>query len=79
MRVTGKINTDVLTLDALATLVQESGMSCGVGEWRNEKSGIFGSFRLATDQEIAGWENFRTGAGPLPAPPSDDDDLLEAA
>lgn len=85
IRVSGRYNADVLTMDALATLMMESGMSCGIGEWRNEKSGIFGSYRLAQDEEIIPWEKFRKGTGKLPPPPveidpfDDDDDMLEAA
>lgn len=79
MRVRVKLNADVLTLDTLATLINEAGMSCGIGEWRNEKNGVFGAFQLASVAEAAEWEKFRTGEGPIPTPPADDDDMLEAA
>lgn len=75
MRVTGRINDAIITPEALAFLIQEAGMSSGLGEWRNERKGMFGSFRLAnTDEEIA-WEKFAAKKGPLPLPQQ----YLEAA
>lgn len=77
LRITGKFNSDVMTLDTLCTLIEEAGMTCGIGEWRNERSGIFGAFRLARDaQEVRDWEKFRRGEGPVPTPKND---MQEAA
>lgn len=65
LKVTGRFNASVLTPEALAFLIQEAGMASGLGEWRNEKKGQFGSFRLATAEEEEAWEAFAAG-GPLP-------------
>jgi hypothetical protein len=75
MYITGRINADIITWDALGTLIQESGDASGIGEWRNEKNGIFGSYRIAKPEEVTEWEAFRLGEGPLPAPPVDDRDV----
>lgn len=66
-RVTGKFNSDILTLDALAFLIDEAGMSSGLGEWRNERKGMFGAFHRATAEEETAWEAFAAGKGPIPA------------
>lgn len=66
MRVSGRLNTSVVTTEQLAFLVDESGMSAGLGEWRNEKKGMFGAFRMASETEELAWESYRSGKGPLP-------------
>lgn len=66
MLITGKFNTSVLNAESLAFLFQESGISSGLGEWRNERKGVFGSFRLATAEEEEAWDAFAAGNGPLP-------------
>jgi hypothetical protein len=66
IKVSGKFNSDVLTPEALAFLFSESGIACGLGEWRNERKGFFGSFHIATAEEEAAWDRFATGKGPLP-------------
>lgn len=71
MRLEAKFNPEILTPDALAFLVQESGMSCGLGEWRTEKKGVFGNFHLASVEEETAWEKFAAGKGPLPEPMQD--------
>lgn len=40
---------DVITKEEIATLIQAAGFTCGVGEWRPEKSnsGSFGCFTIA--------------------------------
>jgi hypothetical protein len=68
MRVTGRFNTTILTPEALAFLIQESGMSNGLGDWRNEKKGMFGAFHLADAEEEAAWDRFAAGSGSLPVP-----------
>jgi hypothetical protein len=65
-RIIAKFNDAVLTADQLAFLIQEAGVSCGLGEWRNEKSGMFGAFHLADAAEEAAWEAYAAGKGPLP-------------
>lgn len=70
LRITGRLNSSALTPDALAFLVSEAGLSAGLGEWRNEKKGMFGSFHLASQEEELAWEAFRSGEGPMPLPES---------
>lgn len=66
MRVTGRINTSLMTAEQLAFLVEESGISSGIGEWRNERRGLFGAFSMATATEEKLWEAFARGEGALP-------------
>lgn len=68
MRVTGRVNSAVITPEALAFLIQESGMAAGLGEWRNERKGMFGAFHLASAEEEAAWDKYAAGKGPLPIP-----------
>jgi hypothetical protein len=76
MRIGFRYNASVISEDVIAALITESGMSCGIGDWRNEKNGMFGSFHLAgaygTD-EVDAWEKFARGKGPLPRPNYPDD------
>lgn len=66
MQVNGMLNEDVMPMDSLAFLINEAGLSVGVGEWRNEKRGMFGAFHLASATEEEAWDAFAAGAGPLP-------------
>jgi hypothetical protein len=68
MHITGRFNSAVITAEALAFLIQESGVASGLGEWRNERKGMFGAFHLANAQEEAEWQDFARGAGPMPMP-----------
>jgi hypothetical protein len=68
LRITGRYNASVLSGDALAFLIQEAGLSYGIGEWRNERKGMFGAFHLATEEEEAEWEAYAAGEGDLPVP-----------
>lgn len=68
MRITGEYNSTVIQDEALAFLVHESGRACGIGEWRNEKKGVFGSFHLADAAEEKAWIKFAAGKGKLPVP-----------
>lgn len=70
----GQFNPTVLPAEALAFLIQESGLSCGLGEWRNERKGVFGSFHIGTEAEEQAWDAFAAGTGPLPQP----EHLMEA-
>lgn len=82
VRVVARYNASVMSQDVIAALITDSGMSCGVGDWRNEKNGMFGSFHLADAEEEAAWEKFRSRKGPLPKPDyleDDEDGLLQAA
>lgn len=70
MNITGRFNPKIVTAEALAFLIQESGMGSGLGEWRNERKGMFGAFHLASQQEEKAWEAFANGRGKLPVPDS---------
>ena len=78
MRIVFRYNASVISEDVIATLITESGMSCGIGDWRNEKNGMFGSFHLGTASEIDAWDKFARRKGPLPQP-AYLDDLQQAA
>ena len=68
MRITGRFNASVLTAEQLAFLISEAGLASGLGEWRNERRGVFGSFHLANTEEEEEWEAFASGKGDLPVP-----------
>lgn len=68
MHVTGRFNASVVTAEALTFLINESGMASGLGEWRNERKGMFGAFHLASLEEQEMWERYSEGKGPLPLP-----------
>lgn len=68
MNVKGRFNTSVITPEALAFLIQEAGTASGLGEWRNERRGMFGAFHLADEAEEAAWNAFANGTGTLPLP-----------
>ena len=70
MKVTGRFNSSVLKEEALAFIIQESGMASGLGEWRNERKGMFGAFHLATEAEEKTWDAFANGKGKMPIPVS---------
>lgn len=70
MRITGRFNASVLTAEALGFIIQESGLAAGLGEWRNERHGMFGAFHLAEPDEAEAWEEFARGKGEMPIPAS---------
>lgn len=70
LKISGRFNPAVLTAEALTFLIQESGVASGLGEWRNERKGVFGAFHLATAEEETAWNNYVAGKGPLPVPAS---------
>lgn len=41
-----KFCSSVMSLEQVVNLFNMGGFACGVGEWRNEKNGIFGSFHV---------------------------------
>jgi hypothetical protein len=41
-------------------------LGSGLGEWRNERRGMFGAFHYANMEEEAVWEKFAAGKGPMP-------------
>lgn len=42
-----KYVSSVLSLEQVINLFNLGGFACGVGEWRNERNGVFGSFHVA--------------------------------
>ena len=69
IKMTGKFNSSVLTMEALEYLLLEAGTQVGIGEWRPEKKGPFGTFHVATAKEAAAWDKFANGTGRLPVNP----------
>jgi len=45
-----KYNADVLSAEQVLNLIHHGGFSCGVGEWRPEKNGDFGTYTLVLDE-----------------------------
>ncbi len=68
INVRGRFNTAIITPEALAFLIQEAGTASGLGEWRNERRGMFGAFHLADEAEEQAWNAYASGNGPLPLP-----------
>lgn len=68
MRLTGRFDSSIITPEALAYLIENAGIASGLGEWRNERKGVFGAFHLADTDEEAAWNAFAAGSGPLPVP-----------
>jgi hypothetical protein len=68
MPLRGKVNLDIMDIPALAFLTDDAGTDAGIGEWRNDKRGVFGAFHRATAEEAIAWEKFAAGEGPLPLP-----------
>jgi hypothetical protein len=48
-------------------LLDSAGLQYGIGEWRNERSGMFGAFHVATPDEEDAWQAYADG-GKLPQP-----------
>ncbi|MBP30441.1 hypothetical protein [Methylobacterium sp.] len=68
IRFTGRFNSSVLQADQIAFLIAEAGVAYGLGEWRNERKGMFGAFHLAEAEEEKGWDAYAAGKGPMPLP-----------
>lgn len=66
MRVEGLLNETAIPRDALRYLLDTAGLQNGIGEWRNERSGMFGAFHVADVDEERAWEAFAAGRGKLP-------------
>jgi hypothetical protein len=77
MCLSGKLDPEQVPIEVLSWLIEGAGMATGLGDWRNEKSGVFGAFRLASPEEALQWEKFASGKGPLPKLPPND--MMEAA
>jgi hypothetical protein len=68
INLTGRFFSDRINEEALINLMYWSGLEVGVGEWRNEKSGMMGAYHPADEAEVRIWERFRDGDGPIPVP-----------
>ena len=68
IRVTGRVNLDIVPAETMTFLINEAGFACGIGEWRNEKNGMFGAFHCADDIETKAWDAYAAGRGKLPKP-----------
>lgn len=68
IKIRGRFNATALNEDQIAFLISEAGPSFGLGEWRNERKGMFGAFHIGSPEEEAAWERFIAGKGPLPVP-----------
>lgn len=66
--VKGRLNESVVNVEQLIYLLRDAGMSSGLGEWRNERRGMFGAFHLGDVDEDAAWTAFAEGKGPMPVP-----------
>jgi hypothetical protein len=65
-KISGRLDTAACPLAWIPFLIRKAGMSTGIGDWRNEKNGIFGAFHIATVKEAREWDRFAAGEGPLP-------------
>ena len=70
MKIGGKYNSDMMTGEQLAFLLDQAGMAFGLGEWRNERKGMFGAFHLADEEETEEWEAYAAGKRAIPVPES---------
>jgi hypothetical protein len=61
IKVIGRVNTSVVSIQKLAYLVTEAGISSGLGEWRNERKGVFGAFSMASDDQVKNLEALANG------------------
>ena len=46
-----RYNADAISLEQIVNLFNMAGFGVGVGEWRPEKDGLFGMFRVSTTEE----------------------------
>ena len=79
IRVSGRFNSSSLNSAQVAFLFSEAGTSYGLGEWRNERKGMFGAFHLARAAEEKLWDAYAAGEGPLPPALEDETLSLVAA
>jgi len=68
INLSGRLNINVISIEALANLLLWAGLECGIGEWRTQKSGVMGMFHPADEAEVGAWERFRAGKGAIPTP-----------
>ena len=51
MRIVYRLNPSIMSEDEMAGYLAQAGHGVGIGEWRSQKNGINGAFRLATADE----------------------------
>jgi hypothetical protein len=61
IRISGRYNSIVINEANLGSLINEAGVASGLGEWRNERNGVFGKFHVANPDEDDAWEDFAAG------------------
>jgi hypothetical protein len=66
LRITGRLNISVCPMEWIPFLIRHSGLSTGIGDWRQEKNGMFGAYHLGNPNEAAQWDAFADDKGPLP-------------
>lgn len=67
INVSGRFNSAVLSPEQLTFLISEGGEAYGLGEWRNERRGMFGAFHMASPEEAEAWVKYATTGGEIPA------------
>lgn len=55
-------NAEFLSEDQLAQLVYGAGQTVGLGEWRPERGGVYGTFRIGTPAEVEALRDERDAA-----------------
>jgi hypothetical protein len=68
IRVRGRIDLSTCEQAWIEFLVRKSGEEIGIGDWRNEKDGVFGAYHCASHAEHVAWNAYMRGTGPLPTP-----------
>lgn len=52
-RILVRYNANVLSESQILNLINTAGFAVGIGEWRPEKNGNYGTFHVATEHEVA--------------------------
>jgi len=52
VNIVAEIDSELLTMEDVANLVNRAGFSVGIGEWRPEKGGEFGRFEIDTSEPM---------------------------
>lgn len=72
-------DASVTSPDQLANLFNRAGMAPGIGEWRPEKNGDFGRFRVALGDEWKKYEKRIPRVGAIVMPAMFEDQITDAA
>lgn len=57
MRIVYKLNPSIMSEDQMAGYLAQAGHGIGIGEWRPQRNGVNGTFRLATSEEAELMDN----------------------